>query len=103
MIMAIHPELVNLEEGKMESGVDQGRLSHFKNISTPLDWYAGYPNHYSGQGFNGSVELGEFQYNLHSKLVADAIKQIKADTKVQELQKEFFKRSTAPAHTTDSK
>jgi creatinine amidohydrolase len=97
MIMAIHPELVNLEEGKLESGADQGRLSHFKNISTPLDWYAGYPNHYSGQGFNGSVELGEFQYELHSKLVADAIKQIKADKNVQELQQEFFKCSTAPA------
>lgn len=97
MVMAIHPELVNLEDGKAESGEDQKRLSHFRNISTPLDWYAGYPHHYSGQGFNGSKELGELQLRLHSKLVAEALKQIKGDTVVPALQEKFYKDSADPA------
>lgn len=97
MVMAIHPELVNLEDAKAESGEGQGRLNHFKNISTPVDWYAGYPNHYSGQGFNGSAELGEFQLDLYGKLVAEALKQIKADTVVPALQDKFYKDSAKPA------
>jgi creatinine amidohydrolase len=97
MVMAIRPELVHLEEGKAESGDDQKRLSHFKNISTPLDWYASYPNQYSGQGFNGSAELGEFQLQLYAKLIADALKQIKNDTVLPALQEKFYKDAKDPA------
>jgi len=97
IIMAIHPELVNLEEGKAESGEDQKRLSHLKNINTPMDWYSGFPNHYAGQGFNGSAELGEEALRLHAKLVADALKQIKNDTVVPALEEKFYKDSKDPA------
>ncbi len=97
MVMALRPGLVNLEEGKAESGEDQKRLSHFKNISTPVDWYAGFPNHYSGQGFNGSAELGEFELQLHAKLVAEALKQIKNDKVVPALQEKFYRDAANPA------
>ena len=99
MVMALHPELVNLEEGKAESGEDQKRLSHLKHVSTGIAWYAGYPNHYSGQGFNGSIDLGEFQFQQFSKLIAQAIKEVKADTTVLSLQEQFFRDALNPAGT----
>lgn len=97
MVMALRPDLVNLEEGKNESGADQKRLSHLTHTSTGIAWYAGYPNHYSGQGFNGSVELGEFQLKEFSKWIAAAIKEVKADTMAPALQEKFFHDAQDPS------
>lgn len=96
MIMALNRGLVNLEEGKLESGADQKRLNHLTHTTTGIAWYAGYPNHYSGQGFNGSVELGEFQLQKFSQWIAEAIKEVKADTVAPALQVKFFKEATDP-------
>jgi creatinine amidohydrolase len=96
MIMALHPELVHLEEGKAESGADQKRLSHLTHTSTGIAWYAGYPNHYSGQGFNGSVELGEFQFQEYAKWIAAAIQEVKADTTAPALQEKFYRDALNP-------
>ncbi|HYG36236.1 MAG TPA: creatininase family protein [Clostridia bacterium] len=96
MIMALNPKLVDLEGSKMESGEDQGRLSHLKYAYTGIAWYAGYPNHYSGEAHYSTAELGELQFKLHAKLIADATKEIKADTNAPALQAQFFKEAQNP-------
>jgi creatinine amidohydrolase len=97
MIMALNPKWVDLAGSKTESGIDQGRLSHLKYATTGIAWYASYPNHYSGEAQYSTAELGELQFQLHAQLVAKALKEIKADTKALELQKQFFKRAERPS------
>ncbi len=90
-VLYFRPDLVQLDSAKNESGKNMNRLS-IPNIYTGIWWYAGYPNHYAGEGDKATVALGKLVAEHTISQLADAIKAIKSDDKTLMLQKEFYDR-----------
>jgi creatinine amidohydrolase len=84
------PDLVQMEKAAQESSVNQNRLP--LPAYTAIGWYAKFPNHYAGEGSKGNPELGKVYADFEIESLAKALKQIKADTKTLQLQKEFYDR-----------
>ncbi|HTF19308.1 MAG TPA: creatininase family protein [Chryseolinea sp.] len=93
-ILYPRPDLVKLDRAKNESGQRLNRLS-LKNVYTPIGWYAGYPNHYDGDGSKASKELGKLTVEHVVSSLAQVLKVIKEDRKTLALQKEFYDRVDA--------
>jgi creatinine amidohydrolase len=88
-ILYLRPELVKLDRARDQSGENQKRLQ-LPNLYTAIWWYADFPNHYAGEGWTATPEVGKLiTENTISSLVS-AIKTVKADTKTLELQNEYF-------------
>ncbi len=96
LMMAHRPELVKLEYVKNESGEDQHRLDRLPDFWTGIWWYARFPNHYAGDASPANANLGKMILEHRVQLLAKAIKQVKADQKAGQLQKEFFEKSKKP-------
>jgi creatinine amidohydrolase len=90
-VMYPRPELVRTDRAKNESGEHQNRLS-LKNVYTPIGWYAGYPNHYDGDGSKASMALGKLTMEHVATTLASVLKAVKADKQTIKLQNEFFNR-----------
>jgi len=90
-VLYLRPELVKLDSAKNESGMKQNRLN-LTDIYTPIWWYAGYPNHYDGDGSRSTVALGKLEVDHVVDGIARALKVIKADRQTLKLQDEFFNR-----------
>jgi creatinine amidohydrolase len=96
-LLYLRPDLVKLDSSKNESGENQKRL-HLTDLYTAIEWYASYPNHYAGDASKATKEFGKLiTENVITHLVA-AIKEVKADTKTLQLQKEFFDRVDKLGH-----
>lgn len=91
LLLHMTPSLVQQGRATGESGDNQRRWS-IPNVSSGIWWYAGYPNHYAGQGETGSRELGELVTRHYVDALAEALRAIKADDKAPALQKEFYDR-----------
>jgi creatinine amidohydrolase len=83
-----------MDRAKSESGVMQPRLT-LKNTYTPIWWYAGYPNHYDGDGTTSNLALGKLEVDNVVKDMSEVLRGIKADRQTLILQKEFFDRVNA--------
>jgi creatinine amidohydrolase len=97
MMLAIRPELVMMSRIDPESGQRLGRLDHLQGIpsahSTPVSWYADFPDHYAGDARPSTAEKGErFLRYLVQRLV-EAIRSVKEDTTAQKLYDDFFGRT----------
>lgn len=90
-ILYLRPDLVKMDSATNESGANQKRLD-IPNVYTAIWWYADFPNHYAGEGAKATKELGEVVTEHTISQLVQAIKDVKADTKTLELQKEFFER-----------
>jgi creatinine amidohydrolase len=91
-LLYLRPELVKMDSAKNESGENQRRLKIPPNLYTAIWWYAGFPNHYAGEGGKATAELGKvITENIISSLVA-SLKAVKADTSTLQLQNEYFDR-----------
>ncbi len=90
-LLYLRPDLVKMDSAKNESGANQRRLA-IPNVYTAIWWYAGYPNHYAGEGAQATRKLGELITEHYINNLVTALKDIKADTKTLELQNEFFNR-----------
>ena len=90
-VLYLRPGLVKQDSAKNESGAKQSRLN-LPNIYTPIWWYAGYPNHYDGDGSKASVALGKLEVDHVVDGIAEALRIIKNDQQTLKLQKEFFDR-----------
>jgi creatinine amidohydrolase len=90
-LLYLRPELVKLERATDESGENQKRLS-LPNLYTAIWWYAGFPNHYAGEGSKATRELGQLITEYRVDSIVKALAAVKADTKTLELQNEFFDR-----------
>jgi creatinine amidohydrolase len=99
MMLANRPELVRLDQASAQSGEDLQRLSGLHNAYTAIWWYARFPNHYAGDAGPASRELGELVLNQRVDQLARAIREVKADAAVLELQKRFFDESEKPLKT----
>jgi creatinine amidohydrolase len=98
-MLAVRPDLVKMENANMQSGDDQDRLSSLPDVYTGIWWYAKFPNHYAGDGKYANVELGKALLEEDTKQIVRMIREVKADTKVQELQKQFYEATTHPIDT----
>jgi creatinine amidohydrolase len=89
VMLAINPSLVHLDQAKTESGEDLHRLAHLPHVYTAIWWYARFPNHYAGDGSLGTTELGRLLLKKETAELAAMIREVKRDTTVLELQKQF--------------
>jgi creatinine amidohydrolase len=90
-LLYLRPELVKMDRAAEESGENQRRLA-IPEIYTGIWWYAGFPNHYAGEGAKATRELGQVLTEHRIESLIRALRAVKADTKAPELQKEFFDR-----------
>jgi creatinine amidohydrolase len=96
-LLYLRPDLVKLDTATQESGANQKRLS-LPDLYTGIWWYAGFPNHYAGEGAKASRELGEVLTEARVQALVRALKAVKADTASLQLQKEFYDRVDKLGH-----
>jgi creatinine amidohydrolase len=96
-LLYLRPDLVKQDRATTESGENQKRLS-IPNAYTAIWWYAGYPNHYAGEGAKASKELGQFITEHTVASLVNSLKAIKADTKTLALQNEYYNRIVGSAN-----
>jgi creatinine amidohydrolase len=96
MMYVIDPALVDLEALKSESGLDQDRLSKLPYGYTGIWWYAKYPNHFASDIATPDAKLGQLLINSDAGQLAELVKYLKFDNKIQELQEEFYIKAKNP-------
>lgn len=100
-LLYLRPDLARMNVATTESGKNLRRLS-LPNLYTAMWWYAGYPNHYAGEGDKASKQLGEFiTENTISSLV-EALRTVKKDTVTLALQNEYFEKVVGAPKSTPS-
>jgi len=92
LILAIHPELVKMDQINEESGSRLGRLDHLPNVETPVSWYADFPDHYAGDAHPATADKGERIFQYMARQLAEVIRAVKEDRTTPELYEEFFSR-----------
>jgi len=90
-LLYLRPELVQMDRATQESGANQKRLAT-PDLYNAIWWYAGFPNHYAGEGAKATRELGRVLTEARIEALVRALRTVKADAKSLELQKEFFDR-----------
>jgi creatinine amidohydrolase len=90
-LLYLRPDLVKMETATQESGANQRRLA-LPDLYTGIWWYAGFPNHYAGEGATATRELGEVLTEARVQALVRALKTVKADTASLQLQREFHDR-----------
>ncbi|WP_419701418.1 creatininase family protein [Mucilaginibacter sp. NFX135] len=90
-LLYYRPDLMRMDRAASESGANQHRLN-LQNVYTPIWWYAGFSNHYAGEGAKATPEFGKFIAEHEIATFVKALKMIKADTATLQLQNEFFDR-----------
>jgi len=96
VMLAINPALVHLDQAKTDSGEDQHRLAHLSRSYSGIWWYARFPNHYAGDGSLATAELGRLLLKADVDELAAMIREVKQDTTVLELQKQFYDAAEKP-------
>src|SRR5665647_134165 len=99
MMRFIRPDLVKTEMAGTQSGQNQKRLAEVPFQYTGIWWYAQYPNHYAGDATKSSVELGKVVVESEAEQLAQLIKTLKNNNKIESLQNQFYKESANPLNT----
>jgi creatinine amidohydrolase len=97
-MLAIRPDLVQLEKAASESGLPQKRLAGLP-FHTAMFWYADFPNHFAGDPAAATAELGKLQLESHIRGLVKVYQAVKKDTTTRKLQAEFYARSAQPLKT----
>ena len=95
-MMAIRPDLVQLDRAGDEDGHPRGRLEHMRDAYAGIWWYADFPHHYAGDARPANVALGELAVKGWSKGLAQVVRAVKKDTAARKLQDEFYARAEKP-------
>jgi len=90
-LLYLRPDLVQMGRATQEWGANQKRLV-LPDLYTAIWWYAGYPNHYAGEGDKATAELGRVLTESRIDALVRALKTVKADASAPALQKEFVDR-----------
>lgn len=98
-VMASRPDLVKLDQAGTQSGADQRRLDLPAGMSTGINWYSRYPNHYQGDAAGASAARGAAAMKILSDKIANAIRAAKADQTSLRLQNEFQELARHPIDT----
>ncbi|MCX6221275.1 MAG: creatininase family protein [Bacteroidia bacterium] len=99
MMRFIRSDLVKTELAGTQSGQNQKRLAEVPFQYTGIWWYAQYPNHYAGDATKSSVELGKVVVESQAEQLAQLIKTLKNNNKIESLQNQFYKDSANPLNT----
>ena len=99
MMMVVRPDLVKMAQVGAESGANLDRLAGIPNSYAGIWWYASQPNHYEGDAKYATPALGSALLELDIAQLIKMIREVKADTKVMELQNEFYERAQHPIDT----
>ncbi len=97
-IMAIRPDLVKMEQMKVEESMGTGRAAWYEShgVSTGINWYAEHPYHFAGDPTGASAEYGEDLLNFQAQNLAEVIKYIKNDKMIPYLFEEFYSQHKDP-------
>ena len=98
-VMASRPELGHPDRAERESGQNLRRLDLPAGVSTAINWYSMYPNHYAGDASGATAVRGAALVEYNSTRLAAALRAIKADQVSPRLQREFFEKTTHPLDT----
>jgi creatinine amidohydrolase len=90
-LLYLRPDLVEMDRANAESGENRKRLA-LPDLYTAIWWYAGFPNHYAGEGSKATAELGRLLVEHRVESIARALRAVKTDASAPALQKEFFGR-----------
>jgi creatinine amidohydrolase len=90
-LLYLRPDLVEMDRANAESGENRKRLA-LPDLYTAIWWYAGFPNHYAGEGSKATAELGRLLVEHRVESIARALRAVKTDPSAPALQKEFFGR-----------
>jgi len=90
-LLYLRPDLMQMDRATSESGANQKRLT-LPGLYTAIWWYAGFPNHYAGEGDKATAELGRVLTEARIDALVRALRAVKADQSAPALQKEFFDR-----------
>jgi creatinine amidohydrolase len=90
-LLYLRPDLMRMDRATTESGADQERLA-LPDLYTAIWWYAGFPNHYAGEGAKATAELGRVLTEARIDALVRALRAVKSDQSAPALQKEFFDR-----------
>lgn len=90
MLMGARPDLVRMDCVEKEGLVNYSRLSNFNGIYTAMWWYAMHPTHFAGNPFSATRAAGQEILQMLAERVAQAVKVIKDDNTVLQLQNQFF-------------
>jgi creatinine amidohydrolase len=88
-LLYLRPDVMRMDQAVKESGANQNRLN-IPGVYTPIWWYAGFPNHYAGEGGKATKELGQLIAEHEISSFTKTLKAIKADTKTLALQNEYY-------------
>lgn len=94
IMLYLRPDLMQMNKAASQSGANQQRLK-LPNLYTPIWWYAGYPNHYAGDGAAATPAMGKLMGEHEVKLFTDVLKTVKADKQTLKLQDEYYDRVDA--------
>jgi creatinine amidohydrolase len=98
-VMAAQPGLGHPDRAGRESGQNLRRLDLPAGVSTAINWYSMYPNHYAGDASGATAARGAALLEYNSARLAAALKAIKADQVSPRLQREFFEKTRHPLDT----
>lgn len=98
-VMASRPELGHPDRAGSESGQNLRRLDLPAGVSTAINWYSMYPNHYAGDASGATAARGAALVEYNSTRLAAALRAIKADQVSSRLQREFFEKTRHPLET----
>ncbi len=93
MMYYIRPDLVDQQQIKSQSGLDQGRLNQLKFGYTGIWWYARYPNHYASDFARPDKKLGELLIRSWGGQLAELVKYLKENNTIEQLQQEFYEKA----------
>ena len=96
MMYFMNPAYVDQDALKSQSGLNQARLKDLPFGYTGIWWYAQYPNHFASDVNTPDKRLGELLITSEAGQLAELIKYLKKNSKIEELQEEFFKRADNP-------
>lgn len=95
-MLALRPDLVQLERAGDESGEPQAGYKHLPGIFSGTWWYATSPNHYRGDARPSTAELGEVFLEGQTETVVRALLAVKKDRIAPRVQHEFYGRTENP-------
>lgn len=98
-MLVTNGNLVHLDQAKSQNGNDQNRLKDLPDSFSGIWWYASFPNHYAGDGSFASREIGELLINNEADQLAKLILNVKKNSNILELQKQFFDEAENPLKT----
>ncbi len=98
-IMAVKPEIAHPERAGEESGANHNGIRLPQGLTTPIWWYASYPDHYAGDAAGATAARGVALQDMRAESIEKVIAFVKADTAAPELQKQFFEKTVKPVET----